>query len=185
MSLLYLVRHPLADVAPNTCYGNSDVGLVEDVAGCATRLRTILPREAMFVSSPLRRCLELAQALGKPFIEPRLREIDFGAWELRRFDEIPRDEIDAWAAEPLSFRPPDGETVSEMATRAIAALSEWTGNTAAPVVFISHGGPLRAIAGHLLGFPEERWSALDFGYGTATCLELVPEWGARLKWFNR
>jgi len=52
------------------------------------------------------------------------------------------------------------------------------------VVVVAHGGPLRVIAGHLLGLPPERWLGLDFGCGQVTRLDLEP-WGTVLKWFNR
>ena len=53
-----------------------------------------------------------------------------------------------------------------------------------PVVIVAHGGPLRAIAGHLLGLPPERWLGLDFGCGQVTRLD-VENWGVVLRWFNR
>ena len=31
-------------------------------------------------------------------MDPRLAEIDFGRWEGRSWDHIPRDDIDPWAA---------------------------------------------------------------------------------------
>jgi alpha-ribazole phosphatase len=52
------------------------------------------------------------------------------------------------------------------------------------VVVVAHGGPLRAIAGHLLGMPQERWLGLDFGCGQVTRID-VESWGVVLKWFNR
>ncbi len=52
------------------------------------------------------------------------------------------------------------------------------------VVVVAHGGPLRAIAGHLLGMPPERWLGLDFGCGLVTRID-VESWGVVLKWFNR
>jgi alpha-ribazole phosphatase len=52
------------------------------------------------------------------------------------------------------------------------------------LVVVAHGGPLRAIAGHLLGMPPERWLGLDFGCGQVTRID-VERWGVVLKWFNR
>ena len=52
------------------------------------------------------------------------------------------------------------------------------------LVVVAHGGPLRAIAGHLLGMPPERWLGLDFGCGQVTRID-VESWGVVLKWFNR
>jgi alpha-ribazole phosphatase len=49
---------------------------------------------------------------------------------------------------------------------------------------VAHGGPLRVLAGHLLGLPPERWIGLDFGCGQVTRID-VESWGTVLKWFNR
>ena len=51
-------------------------------------------------------------------------------------------------------------------------------------VVVAHGGPLRVLAGHLLGLPPERWIGLDFGCGQVTRID-VESWGTVLKWFNR
>lgn len=52
------------------------------------------------------------------------------------------------------------------------------------IVIVAHGGPLRVLAGHLLGLPRERWLALDFGCAQSTRIDLEP-WGSMLRWFNR
>jgi alpha-ribazole phosphatase len=72
-----------------------------------------------------------------------------------------------------------------MTARVLHWLSELQESAAAgPVVVVAHGGPLRVIAGHLLGLPPERWLGLDFGCGQATRLDL-ESWGVVLRWFNR
>jgi len=181
---LYLIRHPRPDIAPGLCYGASDVGLAEPVAPVAARLRALLPADIPVYSSPLARALRLAEALGEPRIDPRLREIDFGAWELQPFDAL-RDELDAWADDPLGFRAPGGESALEMAARAHAALDDLLAlHPGEAVAVIAHGGPLRAIAGRLLGLPQARWLGLDFAFGALTQLE-VAAWGTVLKGFNR
>jgi alpha-ribazole phosphatase len=93
--------------------------------------------------------------------------------------------IDAWADDPFGFRAPGGESSSEMATRVLAWLAELqSAAPAVPVVVVAHGGPLRAIAGHLLGLPREHWLALDFAFAHSTRID-IEDWGTTLKWFNR
>ena len=55
---------------------------------------------------------------------------------------------------------------------------------AAAHVVVGHGGPLRVIAGQLLGLAPDRWLSLDFACGQATRLD-IHAWGVALKWFNR
>jgi alpha-ribazole phosphatase len=70
--------------------------------------------------------------------------------------------------------------LDEVITAAPAAGAETPGQR----VVVAHGGPLRTIAGHLLGLPPERWLGLDFGCGQVTRIDVEP-WGVVLKWFNR
>lgn len=166
---LVLLRHPAADVAPGVCYGASDV----PVAGSIPHVG--IPPDAHLYSSPLRRCLDLARVLAKNpedvRIDPRLREMDFGAWEMRSFADVGRAAIDAWAADPLHFRPPGGESVQEMQSRVLAALEDLLAGKAACTVIVSHGGPLRVIAGNLLGLAPADWMRLVFAHAEAYVFE--------------
>lgn len=165
MNTIYLIRHPAVAVPPGTCYGQSDVALREPVDALAASLRAQLPECFALLSSPLSRCRLLAEALGTPKLDPRLMEIDFGAWEMHSFDAIERRLIDAWAADPLDFRAHGGESVRQMATRAVAVLNEALAEKPLPLVIVGHAGPLRALAGHLQGMPPEAWMQLGFAYG--------------------
>ncbi len=194
---LHLIRHPRPAVEPGICYGQTDLGLAESPAAVAERLRPLLPESFALHASPLARARLLAEALGRPRLDERLKEIHFGDWEGRSFTDI-GSAIDDWAADPLGFRPPGGESPREMATRVLQWLAEHgltprtpdaAGLRASPplpdaLVVVAHGGPLRAIAGHLLGMPPERWIGLDFGCGQVTRID-VEDWGTVLRWFNR
>ena len=194
---LHLIRHPRPAVEPGICYGQTDLGLAESPAAVAERLRPLLPESFDLHASPLARARLLAESLGTPRLDERLKEIHFGDWEGRSFTDI-GSAIDDWAADPLGFRPPGGESPREMATRVLQWLAEHgltprtpdaAGLRASPplpdaLVVVAHGGPLRAIAGHLLGMPPERWIGLDFGCGQVTRID-VEDWGTVLRWFNR
>jgi len=181
---LYLIRHPRPDVAPGICYGQTDLGLAESAGTVAARLRPLLPADFALFASPLARARLLAEALGQPRLDPRLREIHFGDWEGRSFADIGQSALDAWAAAPLDFAPPGGESPRQMAARAHAFLAELRATPPAAAVIVAHGGPLRALAGELLGLPPERWLGLDFACGEVTRLDLHA-WGTVLRWFNR
>ncbi|MDP5239152.1 alpha-ribazole phosphatase [Uliginosibacterium sp. 31-16] len=172
MSQVYLIRHPAVAVPPGICYGQSDVALAAPVEATAAHLRAQLPARFRLLSSPLTRCRLLAEALGEPVFDARLMEIDFGSWELRAWDEIERHLIDAWAADPLHFRAHGGESVMQMAERAISALQQALAEEPRPVVIVGHAGPLRALAGHLQGMPPQSWMQLGFAYGSLLPLEI-------------
>jgi len=163
---IYLIRHPAVAVPPGICYGQSDVALCEPVEALAEQLRAQLPADFTLLSSPLSRCLQLAQALGTPRTDARLLEIDFGVWELRAYDDIERHLIDAWAADPLDFCAHGGESVRQMADRAVAALHDALSEDPPALVIVAHAGPLRALLGHLQNMPPASWMQLRFGYGS-------------------
>ena len=181
---LYLIRHPRPAVAPGICYGQTDLGLAESADTVAERLRPLLPADYALFASPLARARLLAEALGTPRLDPRLKEIHFGEWEGRSFNDIGQAALDAWVAEPLDFAPPGGESPRRMADRALDFLAELRAEAPTAAVVVAHGGPLRALAGELLGLPPERWLGLDFGCGEVTRLDL-HDWGTVLRWFNR
>lgn len=84
---------------------------------------TGLPKCLPIYSSPLQRCAGLARCLAdllgcaSLLFDERLAEMHFGDWELRAWEDIPRGEVDAWAADLTLYRPGGGETVMEMAER--------------------------------------------------------------------
>ncbi len=163
---LYLIRHPKPAIDTGVCYGRSDIGLAEDPIICAESLQALLPADAPLYSSPLRRCLELARALHEqPVIDERLVEMDFGAWELQRWDDIPRDEIDAWAADPVGFTPPGGESATALRARVATFLRELSGTA----VVVAHGGVLRACVAELSAIDD--WHTLHFDYGSVSLIE--------------
>ncbi len=181
---LHLIRHPRPNVPAGVCYGQSDVPLAENHLDVAARLRPFLPERFTLHASPLSRARLLAEALGQPKLDDRLKEMHFGDWELKAYTEL-GDAVDRWVSDPLGFASPGGESANDLTRRVLSWLEEQqaSADQTAQVV-VAHGGPLRVIAGHLLGLPAERWLALDFACGHVSRLD-VHDWGVVLKWFNR
>jgi alpha-ribazole phosphatase len=155
---LYLIRHPQPEVARDICYGQSDMPANgahgEQVLKALT---AILPAGIAVISSPLQRCAVLAQRLAEamhsypPVLDARLMEMNFGAWEMRRWDDIPRAEVDAWAQDTIQYRPGGGESVMEMAARVIAFLSDVQRRRAGGMALVCHAGPIRLILAYRAG----------------------------------
>lgn len=174
---LFLIRHPAPDVAIGTCYGRSDLPLAGDPAPVAEALRPLLPADALLFSSPLARCRRLAELLHPaPRFDERLLELDFGAWEMQSWDAIDRAALDAWAADPLHFRPPGGEAVADLRARVRDFLDDLVEDT----VLVAHAGVMKLCAAELAGVPADAWFSMRFDYGTATLIE-----DGRLAWTNR
>ena len=172
---LYLIRHPQPQVAPGTCYGRTDLGLAEDPTDHAAALRALLPADAIIFSSPLTRCRLLAERLHPaPTFDDRLRELDFGDWEMQPWDKLDRALLDAWAAAPFHFEPPGGEAVSALYAR----VAEFLAGLPNEAVLVAHAGVMKVCAAHLAG--ENDWFSLRFDYGTASLIE-----DGKLVWTNR
>ena len=172
---LFLIRHPPPLVAPGICYGATDLPLAEDPAGHAAALRPLLPAAAPLYSSPLARCRRLAAALHPaPRFDERLRELDFGDWEMQAWDAIDRARLDAWAADPFGFAPPGGEAVAALRAR----VAEFLAELPEEAVLVTHAGVIKVCAAELAG--EEDWFGLRFDCGAASLIE-----DGRFVWKNR
>jgi alpha-ribazole phosphatase len=146
---LILLRHTTPRVSPGTCYGRTDLDVADSFEAEAETALAALPRFDRIISSPLVRCHKLAgfisEQAGLPVIrEPRLQEMDFGAWEGMPWTAIKRSEIDAWVRDFLHARPHGGETVSELRIRARRALQAHH-DPEVSTLFVTHAGVVRAL----------------------------------------
>jgi broad specificity phosphatase PhoE len=128
MLKLRLIRHPKPQVASGICYGATDL-LAEDEA-LAQQLDEclLMPKPVLVLSSPLKRCAALAQSLAargwpEPVIDAGFAEMNFGDWEMQPWSKIERPQLDAWAADISGYCPPGGETVRQVAERALRAIN--------------------------------------------------------------
>jgi broad specificity phosphatase PhoE len=156
VTTVYLARHGESDWnAANRFQGHSDRPLTErgrlQAEALAGELAEMATLSAIY-SSPLRRALETAAAVGariglEPVAVEGLREVDVGSWtglsrseiELRFPGELRRwlDGGEGWE---------DGETYQEMSSRVLSALFEIAdAHPGDEVLVVSHGGPIRAI----------------------------------------
>jgi alpha-ribazole phosphatase len=149
---LWLVRHPLVQLAPGICYGASDVPADPvHTADCAARLAHVLPQGLAGTCSPLGRCRSLADALvaQRPDLhfsaDARLAEMDFGHWEGQHWDGIGRTAMNAWTQDFARHRPGDGESVSAFIARVASALQATAASAAPQGLWITHAGVIKAV----------------------------------------
>ena len=146
--ILHLIRHPQPLIEAGICYGRLDIP-AENVAACAASLKLLLPGEIAVWSSPLQRCRALAKALHtQPLFDARLMEMNFGTWEGRPWNTIPRDELDAWAADVEGYAPPGGESAASIRQRAVAFVEE---QNVPEIALVTHAGVIRLLLAHYQG----------------------------------
>ena len=112
------------------------------------RVRAALPPPPWSLhASPALRCRRLAETFGPPVaIDARLQELDFGAWDGRAWDDLPRPALDRWCDDFVSLRPPGGESFAELAARAEAFAAERANrDPLGTCVAVTHAGVIRAL----------------------------------------
>jgi alpha-ribazole phosphatase len=162
---LWLVRHARPLVEPGICYGANDVPADAQATGeQARQLAAVLPAGVGVMTSPLQRCEQLAKALCglRPDLaferDSRLREMDFGRWEGRRWSDISRAEYDAWVADFGAHAVGGGESVHAFMGRVAQALAAARRGVSGAdgVVWITHAGVIRAATLLAQGVTEVR-----------------------------
>ncbi|MEG1562733.1 MAG: alpha-ribazole phosphatase [Bacteroides sp.] len=149
---LTLIRHTAVDVLRGVCYGQTDVPLKanfeQEAAITAARLHQQVATEGGFdevYTSPLSRCVRLAEYCGynNARRDDRLKELNFGAWEMQPFDAITDPRLADWYADYFHVAATEGESFSMQYARVAAFLNELKqrAQTARAALF-THGGVL-------------------------------------------
>lgn len=143
---VYLIRHTAVDVPSGTCYGQTDVPLKSTFkAEAAQTLRNLSGTHFDHVySSPLSRARRLAGYCGYPDPEcdDRLMEINFGEWEMQRFDAISDPRLQEWFDDYFHVAATGGESFEDLYRRVAAFLDELKKKPCKEVGIFAHGGVL-------------------------------------------
>lgn len=172
---IWLIRHTSVAVGPAFCYGRTDVELAasfpDEASLVKAKLGPISPA-APVICSPAQRCRRLAESLGPEVsAEPALWEMNFGAWEMLRWDEVPRDQMDAWAIDLVGSPPPGGESLQAVAERAHEAWERLTALNAETVYCVTHAGIIRVLLATLFEMPLSKAFSLQVDYGGCSLVE--------------
>ncbi|MCV2872766.1 histidine phosphatase family protein [Defluviimonas sp. WL0050] len=147
---LMLIRHAPALHGGRLC-GRTDVPAdCSDTARIAA-LRDRIGQPDRILVSPALRCRQTARALwpdlGAPETDAALWEQDFGDWEGMAFTDLP--DLGAISSSALAtYRPPGGESFSDLCTRIAPVLSAAQGGS---VAIVAHAGVVRAGLALALG----------------------------------
>lgn len=176
---IYLIRHTEPLIDKGTCYGQWDLDTTQSFFSEATIIQQYLPADISAVySSPLLRCKKLAEHLFPVHairLQDDLKEIDCGKWELKLWNDIPKDEIDPWMSDQVNVRIPGGESYQNVLDRVVNCLdgiiSDSSGAT--NVVIVAHGGVIRSILSYITGTPLlDSFQAFPLHYGCV--IKIVP-----------
>ena len=183
MKTLYLIRHTTPDIAPGICYGQTDMGVADSFKDEAANVLNWLPPPDLIIASPLLRARKLAEFLAQRCevrFDVRLMEKHFGAWEGRAWNDIARDEIDAWADDIMDYAPPGGESAHQLMQRVQKFLHDSGKIPRRNIALITHSGTIRAILAQLTDMPLESTLNWKIDYGAVIgvrvcCLTAQPD----------
>lgn len=153
--VVHLLRHGVTD-AEGRLIGHHDAQpRAAGVAACVARAQGV--SVSAIGCSDLTRARvpagQIAAALGvEPHVDPRWRELDFGAWDGKPLAEIDAAALAAFQDDPAHHSPPGGETWPELVFRVGGALTAID----RPTLIVTHGGAMRAALAHLcrIDFPQ-------------------------------
>jgi alpha-ribazole phosphatase len=169
-----LMRHPAVDFIKQRCIGQFDIDLsprgrisLRSLAIEACRLEP-----DRLISSDLKRCRLLAEEVAfrlniRPEFDPIWREIHFGSWENRRWEEIRAEDpetFEEWAADFVRVAPPGGESFGELHQRFMSGLSR-LGQSESDILVVTHAGVIRAANATFSKIPLSRAFEFQVPYG--------------------
>jgi len=158
-----LVRHPAPLIQPSICYGRLDIPVHPDADIDGLARDPVFTGTAAVWTSPARRCRALAERIAGALSIPLIAE------QGKPWDEVPRAELDRWAADPRAFQAPGGESGDGL----VARVSDFFVDLGGDCAVVSHGGPLRVLSALLSGEPIDLLSPPQ-PLGTAVVLTKAP-----------
>jgi alpha-ribazole phosphatase len=180
------VRHAPIIGAPGRIYGQTDAGCDTGDRQSFGALATLLPVDAVWVISSLRRTRETAEAIAtagmavpEPLVEPDFAEQNFGRWQGLKWEEMEAAEpavYDAFWRDPTRNAPPEGESYVAQIARTRAAIERLTAeHPGRNVVSVSHGGTIRAAVAVALGLTPEATMAVVVDNLSVTRINYVED----------
>ncbi|TYA92228.1 alpha-ribazole phosphatase [Seonamhaeicola marinus] len=166
---IYLVRHSTPKIEKGICYGQADLDLAHSWPSEFDNIKRKLPihSSVKVFSSPLKRCALLAQSLNNDVtFHDHLKELNFGHWELKSWNDIPEEELNPWMEDFVNIQIPNGESYTVLATRVMSCF-ETISKTISPkpLIIVTHAGPIRSILANILRLDLKDSFKIKINYG--------------------
>jgi broad specificity phosphatase PhoE len=194
---LYLIRHGATELSSEDRFsGGTDVDLSDEGRWQAGQLAQRLADDQItaFYCSPMRRTVETARIIAKPYgqkplAREGLREIHHGHWETMRRWEVEQQypvEYAAWQEDPFTFAPEGGESGVSVMARALPVIREIViDHSGETIAVVSHKATIRLVLSSLLGFDARGYrDRLDQSPACLNILDFKDPVHVRLMLFN-
>lgn len=176
---IYLIRHTAPLIEQGICYGQSDIPLAGTFESEKKLLLTNLPQQLDAVySSPLSRCLQFAQCLvSAPSVitDNRLLEMNFGDWELKKWNDLEEGLLNAWMNDFVETRVPNGENFIALYTRIQDFIHELIEKEYMKIAIVTHAGVIRCFIAYLLDLALTNAFKIQLAYSSITKIHLQKD----------
>lgn len=173
---IYLIRHTATVCDKGICYGHSDVDLAPtfemELKVIKNKLSNI--EDLVFFSSPLKRCSILAQRLtnSSVYIDDRLKELNFGDWELKSWNSIDKHELQKWINDYVNVTCPNGESLTDLYNRSVNFVKDLKEKKYEKLAIITHAGVIRSIISYIIEIPITKMFSIQLDYGSITKIKI-------------
>lgn len=174
-----LIRHTSVAVEPGVVYGFTDVDTAPTFPEEAARVAQCIEGEVFdaVYHSPLSRCRNLAMACGFQNSVPdaRLKEMNFGRWEMQHWEAIEDPVLEQWYHDWVNIPAGGGESFRDQLHRVAQFLDELKKQSFRHVCLFVHGGVVRCALIYAGQLAVENVFSVDIPYGSRTDIELKAE----------
>lgn len=173
---VYLIRHTTPEIEQGICYGQTDIPLAESFPDEANKLLPFLPTnvDAVFSSSS-RRCIKLARLIksNQLIIDNRLLEMNFGDWEMKKWDEINQVALNKWMQDFVNVRVPQGESFIDLYKRVCDFMENLKKTDYQKIAIVTHAGVIRSFVSKILDSSLEKAFEIKVNYCSITKINIA------------
>jgi len=166
---IILVRHTTPNIEKGICYGQSDIDLASTFEDEIQQVLKQLPEDInnyVCYSSPLQRCKILAEAITSNItFDDRLKELNFGDWELKDWNAIDKEALDNWMNNFVTVPIVNGESYVDLHERTSSFIKEIHQQNKEKVIIVTHAGVMRSIHSFINTIPLAESFNLKLKYG--------------------
>lgn len=188
---VYLIRHTAPQIEKDVCYGQTDIPLAETFRADSKKVLKCLPDKIDVVySSPLNRCMQFAALVKsnqKVIQDKRLMEMNFGSWEMKKWDTIDQKILSKWMKDFVNEKAPGGECFTVLNQRVKTFFNEKINsfnNEKNAIAIITHAGVIRSFLCTVLEIPLVNAFKVSLDYGSVTKLN-IDKFFSSIAYINR
>lgn len=171
-----LIRHTRVAVALGTCYGWTDVEVAPTFESEAFQVKKSISGEHFDIvySSPLSRCRKLASFCNfpAPLVDDRLKELNFGIWEMQNWDTLSDPSLQDWYKDWIHLPAGGAESYADQCHRVAEFLDELRQSGHPNACIFTHRGVIACAMVYAGICSVEDSFSFEVDYGSKNVIEL-------------